>query len=177
MLLLAVLACLAVTATSQCPPSDDISPCECSQDPLGRYTMECYGIESIPQLQSIFQASFPDKTFYNLYITESPELTSMEDVFNGVTFVIVELYKSGIKSIDSGAFTSSIDTLEQLIVKDTVLESNFIDFSSFGNYSRLSVLNIQDSSIDSITALSSNTIEYFGMISSQVNSISAGKIC
>ena len=174
---LTILIISFVASISQsCPIPADILPCTCFEDSLSRLSLTCFGIESENQLQTIFQASFPEKAFYDLYVDESPGLLSIGPIFNGVTFEVVELYRSGIQSITDDALLTSSATLTKLILKDTAIETSSFPFSTLQSYPNLEVLTIDTSNIDAIPSLQSDSLQNLGIVASNVQTLDMSKL-
>lgn len=163
------------TREPPCPNATDIAPCVCYQDLIDRLILECYEIESEEQLETIFQQNFPVKEFYNLFLDMSPFLRTLGgSVFNGVSFVVVELYRSGIEVINEYALADSLETLESLYIKESLVHESTFPFFTFSSYSKLTVLNVFTSELTGIPSLSSSSVENIGITDAAITEIDAG---
>ncbi|XP_018023907.1 oplophorus-luciferin 2-monooxygenase non-catalytic subunit [Hyalella azteca] len=162
------------TAVPICPDAQSILPCRCQLDLAQRLILECVGVQSSDQLAQVFQVDFPEKKFYNLFLDESPDVRVLGDIFNDVSFEIIELYNSGIEFISEYAFIGSLNSLRRLHITSSLLHENTFPFLTINSYPNLTVLDLFTNEISGIPALYSASVEALSIRDTKVTSIKAG---
>ena len=172
---------LLALVDAQCPSDGGaIAPCICTEDILGRLILECRSLDSEEQLGEVFLQEFPDKAFYNLYIDQSPGIRTLTDnLFNGATFQILEIYGTSLELIAENALVDSLDILERIIIKESLLDETSFLFSNLSTYTALVVLTIDDSNVavTQLPALHAYALENLVLTDGRIDSAQrAGRI-
>lgn len=157
-----------------CPDPGEIFPCQCSRNEDQNLVLICQFVESNERLNEIFDAYFPEKTFYGLeiYLSTISEISNLPE---GVSFKKIFIANMpDLSSISDIAFLDSADTLEYLYLGGTGLTSaDFIANFSY-LYTKLEELDLGFTAIDTIPLFEFDSLVKFSMEYAAVTNISEG---
>ena len=160
-----------------CPDDTDIAPCVCTFTNATDLTMDCSAVESIEQLATIFTQNFPVKEFYMFMINNNDKIQLLPDVFNGVSFRYLELYKvPNLAQITNYALADSRDTLENIHIYNSLLTEDTFPFSTLDQYTKLSYLYIYYCNIYFLPAFKSPSLQTLTIVYGHISELPAGKI-
>lgn len=143
-----------------CPDEVAIDPCICSSvnNDTSYIVMDCTNVENEEQLQTVFLADFPTREYQSFYMKYNRNLTRLGDVFQGTTFRIVTLTDVVIEVITEDCFIASADTLQKLVIGKSMLNSTSFPFDTISSYSKLTLLEIAHSKLDSFPIMNSESL-------------------
>lgn len=175
-IILALLAATVLMPTiTACPVAEDIAPCVCYNVSATSYNLDCQFIHSTDQLNAISSVDFPEKTFYQLSITES-DLDEIDRLPRGVSFEHIYLQNNFYLSrVSEEALVDSYDTLTYFKADNTSLAS--IDFlvANLPSFTRFDHLRMHNHSVSFIDSLHSNSMTFFEVPLGNIKAIAPGE--
>ena len=168
---LPVLEARERSGDDQCPLAVLIAPCECA--PFDPIDIICSDVTS-EQLAAVFQ-DFPVSEIGNLYIHDSPLLTSLEFDLNGVTLNYLNVGHSGVATVAADFLEGSHETLQIISIWYSELTNEGFPFSSLANYSNLEQLDLTGNHMDTMPIISSLSLRYLNIVETRISEILPGK--
>lgn len=163
------------TREPPCPDEVAIAPCLCSLDADGAMLLDCSAVESEDQLAGVFQHDFPSTAFKTFYINNNNQITTIGDIFNGLTFVEFILTNLvNLVSIPDTTFAASVDTLEVVFLSNTNLTETGLPLATLPDYSVMRELALLTTPLSAMFPLQSDSLEELRIFDSLVNSFGAG---
>lgn len=144
-----------------CPFASEIYPCRCEwAEDLGEPDLYCHNIESLEQLQHIFQtAFFPQKRFWRIRLSGAPLGDLPEDLFNDVQFDEVHLSNCNITSVHPEAFRASKPYMDTMVLYSNQLTDESFPWSTLGEYPKLWRVHLHHNLFTQFPTLTSEAIE------------------
>ena len=161
-----------------CPDPTDIAPCVCTLTDTNELMLNCSAVESIDQLAAIFTKNFPIKEFKEFRIENNTNIYFLADIFNGVSFRYIYLYKvTNLSLITNGAFADSRDFLESIYIDYSALDENNFPFSTMDEYTKLTLLSVSQCNFFHLPAFSSSSLEAISFLGGYISVLLEGKLC
>ncbi|XP_018016768.1 oplophorus-luciferin 2-monooxygenase non-catalytic subunit [Hyalella azteca] len=146
--------------TFPCPDAADIAPCICYTDERDLLHLDCSLVPTEKYLETIFQQNFPVKHFQSFDLFDNSHITTLGDIFNGLTFVEVFVERCvNLREISQYWLADSRDTLVYLSIANTSLTSDAFPFISMDSYTRLEALFVPTNDFTFIPPIHSATIQ------------------
>ena len=109
-----------------CPPSEDISPCRCteSSDTPIITTLDCSSAKSVDDIERASQAEYGSNLLTKFYIDRNYKVQELDgNVFGSLAFQVIEMKFMNITLLTPDFFENSLDTLQNLIITEATLYS------------------------------------------------------
>ncbi|XP_066978393.1 leucine-rich repeat-containing protein let-4-like isoform X2 [Macrobrachium rosenbergii] len=131
-----------------CVPGQLIWPCSCSTSGEGDVSITCRNAQGPDLIHKALIPNYPRPNLQILNIAKSNVGRLPKDILHGKTFEEMNLYGSGIRGIEEGAFAGCQDTLRLIRLNSNHLQS--FNFSELVNFPLLEMIALSDNQLTSI---------------------------
>ncbi|CAL4130229.1 unnamed protein product [Meganyctiphanes norvegica] len=120
-----------------CPHAEDITPCVCINGPR-EFSIDCSAVQQQDRLIEVFQAHFPHPEMSSFYLNSNKYIKVLgEGLFVNTTFQEIHVRNSELQNIQQGVILGLEDTLVELDLFNSHIDSFQVDLSSLTILERL----------------------------------------
>lgn len=166
---------LRVTDAADCPLPTEIAPCNCYFYTGYGLGIDCSAVQSRLTLENVFQASFPNTSFYELIIQGQPGACVPVDVlddqtFGPISFETIQIRNTDIHTVELGTFANSYQTLKEYRITDS--EIYFFALEELSSFTSLILLDVSNNQIPFLPEITSpilQTLDFHGNTVLEIN--------
>ncbi|CAG0898095.1 unnamed protein product [Darwinula stevensoni] len=159
-----------IRGQSSCP-TQDISPCNCTENSNQGATVDCSSARSGAEISSaLSKISLPSSQLWVFLIQDNAAVLELkEGTFQRLSFHSIKILRSSIKSFHPSALSPLQHQLESLEISLSRLDE--FSFHNLSELHRLKELRLHNNLLTSVAAFKSDSLEILSLQNNQITSV------